>query len=150
MIWLVLLNGGCTGEESCSPGTCEIDPCASASADTASRESCCLAEHGRGGLAGEDLSELEASCLGEECDASLYLAEAAAVCLAQAGGLSVGVDRCNARFAAKESAESGFAWLIRNVESQACIDGQLTGRSGQEFEIDAVSGEVVGIAAYNQ
>jgi hypothetical protein len=78
------------------------------------------------------------------------LAEAAAVCLAQAGGLSVGVDRCNARFAAKESAESGFAWLIRNVESQACIDGQLTGRSGQEFEIDAVSGEVVGIAAYNQ
>lgn len=156
MIWILFSAACSTGDsaresatpDGCTSEECALDACVTGGDTTEMRE-CCIASHGRGGLAGADSEALAASCSGEYCDEYRYLSEASARCVAQVHGLGTGIAECSARFAAQDTSGMEFTWMVWNVIDRACIDGEWGMGSGETVTLDAATGEFISSGYYS-
>lgn len=122
---------------------CPVSDCALECTDERSGTSCCVDEFGRG-LSSDQLERLTSDCEGEACDASLYISDDAAVCIAQVNGLDQGIGACGATFWYGSTDPS--VWTVRNKLTTDCSDG-MGWSSGELFVIHATTGEFMGIGS---
>jgi hypothetical protein len=118
---------------------CPISSCATECSSEAAAIECCVEGHGRG-LSDDALEDLNENCTGDACEDSIYMSEAAALCLAQYNGLESGVDVCRAKLRLPE--EEPALWEVWNTIRDQCTNGS----SSEENEIkliDALAGKLI-------